>query len=73
MEGISGATASFDRYRRRKERLIVQKKKDRQRKYFDGIFQGQSRANNHGYSIALVEIKDDRIIRVKLKKWMKRG
>ena len=74
VEGISGATASFDRYRQALKRALNSAKtKDGQRKYFDGIFQGRSRADNHGYGIALVEIKDDRIIGVKLKEVDEKG
>jgi len=65
---IAGATASSNRYKQAVERaLISAKKEESERQYFDGVFQGRSKADNHGYGIALVEIKDDRIVRVELK------
>jgi uncharacterized protein with FMN-binding domain len=74
VEGISGATASFDRYRQAVKRAMESAKTQKgQNKYFDGIFQGRSKADNHGYGIALVEIKDDRITGVKLKEVDEKG
>jgi len=68
VDSITGATASSNRYKQAVERALESARTgDKQNKYFDGIFQGRSKADNHGYGIALVEIKDDRIVRVELK------
>lgn len=65
---IAGATASSFRYKQAVERALMgAKTQENERKYFDGIFQGRSKADNHGYGIALVEVKDDKITRVILK------
>ncbi|MFY9414140.1 MAG: FMN-binding protein [Tepidanaerobacteraceae bacterium] len=74
VDSISGATASSNRYKQAVERALESaKSKEGQNKYFDGIFQGRSKADNHGYGIALVEIKDDRIVRVELKEVDEKG
>jgi uncharacterized protein with FMN-binding domain len=68
VDSITGATASSNRYKQAIERALESaKSKEKQNKYFDGIFQGRSKADNHGYGIALVEIKNDTITRVELK------
>jgi len=71
---IAGATASSNRYKQAVERaLISAKKEESERQYFDGVFQGRSKADNHGYGIALVEIKDDKITSVELKEVDEKG
>jgi len=68
VDSVAGATASSNRYKQAVERALESAKAQaKQDKYFDGIFQGRSKADNHGYGIALVEIKDDRIVKVELK------
>lgn len=68
VDGISGATASSDRYRQAVKRALESAEiRESPPKYLNGIFQGRSKADNHGYGIALIEIKDDKIIRVELK------
>jgi len=74
VDSITGATASSNRYKQAVERALVSAKGNKEhKKYFDGIFQGRSKADNHGYGIALVEIKDDRIVKVELKEVDERG
>jgi len=74
VEAISGATASSDRYRQAVERAMKSAEKNpAENSYFDGTFQGRSRSDNHGYGIALVTIKDDKIIVVELKEVDERG
>lgn len=74
LDSISGATASSCRYKQAVERALKSvETRNGQKKYFDGIFQGRSKADNHGYGIALVEIKDDRIIGVELKEVDEKG
>lgn len=74
VEGVSGATASSARYRQAVERAMKSAEKDApDRLYFDGTFQGRSKNDNHGYGIALVTIKDDKIVAVELKEVDEKG
>lgn len=74
ISGISGATASSSRYRQAVERALASAKKQKiPGLYFNGIFQGRSKADNHGYGIALVKIQDDKIVNVELKEVNERG
>jgi len=74
VNGISGATASSARYRQAVERALARAKKQKSSGiYFDGSFQGRSVADNHGYGIALVTIRDDKIVGVKLKEVDEKG
>ncbi|NLZ54991.1 MAG: FMN-binding protein [Thermoanaerobacteraceae bacterium] len=74
VDSIAGATVSSSRYKQALERALKSAKtQEKQKKYFDGIFQGRSKADNHGYGIALVEIKDDTIIKVVLKEVNENG
>ncbi|HHW03272.1 MAG TPA: FMN-binding protein [Thermoanaerobacterales bacterium] len=74
VEGISGATASSARYRQAVERALARARKQKPAgTYFDGTFQGRSRADNHGYGIALVKIQNDRITGVEIKEVDEKG
>lgn len=73
VEGISGATASFERYRQAVERALMKAKVDAGEGLMDGTFQGRSKADNRGYGIARVTIVDGRISQVQLKEADEKG
>jgi uncharacterized protein with FMN-binding domain len=74
VEGVAGATASSARYRQAVERALARARKEKpSRIYFNGIFQGRSRADNHGYGIALIRIENDRIVSVEIKEVDEKG
>jgi uncharacterized protein with FMN-binding domain len=74
IEEISGATASCDRYKQAVERALESAAKELpEQKMFDGIFQGRSKSDNHGYGIALVTIEGDKITDVEIKEVDEKG
>lgn len=73
VEGISGATASFERYRQAVERALMKAKVDAGAGLMDGTYQGRSKADNRGYGIARVTISNGRISEVQLKEVDEKG
>lgn len=67
VEGISGATASSERYRRAFERALAKAKIDAAEELMDGTYQGRSKADQRGYGIARVTIVQGKIAGVELK------
>jgi uncharacterized protein with FMN-binding domain len=74
VDGISGATASSTRYRQAVDRALTSARKQKSTSiYFNGTFQGRSKADNHGYGIALVKIQNDKITGVEIKEVNEKG
>lgn len=65
---VTGATYSSQQYiqavKRALEKASWSKKSG---SYFDGVFQAKSHTDEHGYAIAVVTIKDDKMTNVELK------
>lgn len=64
---VTGATISSERYSQAVGRALLKARKHKAKSvYFNGVFQGRSKSDNHGYAIAIVELKDDKMVDVRL-------
>jgi len=69
VDAVAGATRSSEKYIEA-VRFALEKARKKpivKTTYFNGTFMGRSRADDQGYGIALVTIKDDKITEVRLK------
>lgn len=69
VDDFSQATSSSNKYKQAVARALEKAKANPAvtTKYFDGVFLGKSAGDDHGYGLALVTIKEDKVQAVELK------
>lgn len=66
VDTVTGATSTSRMARQAVQRALLKASDPGDGRYFDGTFFGRSAADDHGFGVALVTIKDDAIVAVEL-------
>jgi uncharacterized protein with FMN-binding domain len=65
---VTGATISSSRYNQAVSRALSRARKLKEKsRYLEGVYQGRSKSDRHGYAVAIIELKSDKIVNVRLK------